>query len=98
MTHQATDTASAALRKLIASWEKRADLADWPYTAALRDCAGELETALASLPAPAAPCGAKHDSTQAVCELPVGHAQNHRGPFAHGTAQWPAPAAPGSWR
>jgi len=177
LADQATDTASAALLKLIAEWraEAAASLERWPRGAILtskklRACADQLEAeleraegarggrvvpgpitqgewflteqrsdhdcytterrisarraghyeerfigrvyeqqdaefivaaanaALASLPAPVAPCGAKHDSTQAVCELPVGHTQNHRGPFAHGTAQWPAPAVPDGLR
>lgn len=34
-------------------------------------------------------CRATHAQTGAVCELPNGHEQNHRGPFAHGIAQWP---------
>ena len=33
-------------------------------------------------------CGATSD-TGAVCALPAGHTENHRGPFAHGIAQWP---------
>ena len=63
MTHQATDTASAALLKLVEKWRaKQADdsryedsfyIAGW--NAAVRRCTTELEAALASLPAPAAP-------------------------------------------
>ena len=100
MADQATDTASAALLKEMAD-----EMSHEIYLAGNHPMLGvdrvlvrrwrdRILGLLASLPAPAAPCGAKHDSTQAVCELPVGHAQNHRGPFAHGTAQWPAPAAP----
>lgn len=38
------------------------------------------------------PCRATHAATGAVCELPAGHIQNHRGPFAQGIAQWPEPS------
>lgn len=34
-------------------------------------------------------CPAIHKETGAECELPFGHAQNHRGVFKHGTVQWP---------
>lgn len=34
-------------------------------------------------------CGQKHESTGAICSLPLGHVQNHRGDFLRGTAQWP---------
>jgi hypothetical protein len=33
-------------------------------------------------------CGAGHE-TGVRCELPSGHTENHRGVFAHGSAQWP---------
>ena len=34
-------------------------------------------------------CGALHLGTGAVCELPLDHAENHRGSFSRGIAQWP---------
>ena len=34
-------------------------------------------------------CGALHMDTGAVCELPLDHAENHRGSFSRGIAQWP---------
>ena len=38
-------------------------------------------------------CDARHPETGARCELPLDHAENHRGAFAHGIAQWPYPEA-----
>lgn len=35
------------------------------------------------------PCGERHDATGAICELPAGHTENHRGAFVHGISQWP---------
>lgn len=42
-------------------------------------------------PAALAPerCGVMHSDTGACCERPKGHAENHRGAYAHGVAQWP---------
>jgi hypothetical protein len=34
-------------------------------------------------------CDAVHSETGAICELPKGHTQNHRGAFDNGIAQWP---------
>ncbi len=36
-------------------------------------------------------CGATHENPSATCELPKGHSENHRGPFRHGSVQWPEP-------
>jgi hypothetical protein len=40
-------------------------------------------------PTPETPCAAVHEKTRARCELPLNHAENHRGGFDHGVAQWP---------
>jgi hypothetical protein len=37
-------------------------------------------------------CGADHPGTGAVCQLPPGHRENHRGAFEGGIAQWPREA------
>jgi hypothetical protein len=34
-------------------------------------------------------CGAEHEATGAICQLPPGHLQNHRGAFNNGIVQWP---------
>lgn len=34
-------------------------------------------------------CGATHSGTTARCTLPLGHDQNHYGPFKNGVVQWP---------
>lgn len=41
-------------------------------------------------PTPEPPtCGARHQMTGIVCELPRGHAENHRGEDSHCSSQWP---------
>jgi len=80
MTHQATDTASAALLKLIEKWRSDAhqlrttqpiSAFDEQRADAREEDADELQALLASLPAPAAPTA---ESVIAECWHILGHA------------------------
>lgn len=59
------------------------DHAQYRYSCFCRGCACEEFTS-----AQVQRCSVVHAATGAVCQLPVGHGENHRGAFARGISQW----------